>query len=80
MLSALGARLHSGQEGTSFRHNSQTGSGSHQIFFYSVDTRAVSSGSKRPGHEDNHLPPASAQVKNSFTPPNICLAWCLKKH
>jgi hypothetical protein len=36
---------------------------------------------KRPGREDDHLPPNSAEVKNAWnyssTPPYIVMAWCL---
>jgi hypothetical protein len=38
---------------------------------------------KRPGHEANHLPPSSAEVKNTWsytsTPLYVFMAWCLIK-
>jgi hypothetical protein len=32
-----------------------------------LDTRDLSSGVKRPGHEPDHLPPSSAEVKKICT-------------
>jgi hypothetical protein len=36
---------------------------------------AISLGVKRPGSEDDHSPPTSAEVKK--TPPYTFMAWCL---
>jgi hypothetical protein len=45
---------------------------------------ALSLGVKRSGHEADHSPPSSAEVKNSWsytsTPQYVFMAWCLLKH
>jgi hypothetical protein len=44
----------------------------------------LSVGVKRPGHESDHSPPSSAEVKNawSYTSPTqyVFMVWCLVKH
>jgi hypothetical protein len=44
----------------------------------------LSLGVKRPGHEADHSPPSSAEVKNAWsytsTPQYVFMAWCLVKH
>jgi hypothetical protein len=44
----------------------------------------LSLGVKRPGHEIDHSPPSSAEVKNArnytSTPQYVFMAWCLVKH
>jgi hypothetical protein len=42
----------------------QTGSGAHPAS-YPMGTRSSIPGGKRPGHEANHSPPSSTEVKNS---------------
>jgi hypothetical protein len=46
--------------------------------------RALSLWVKRPGHEADHSPPTSAEVKNAWsyisTPLYVFMAWCLVKH
>jgi hypothetical protein len=41
-------------------------------------------GGKAAGHETNHSPPSSAEIKNAwsytYTAPYVCMAWCLIKH
>jgi hypothetical protein len=58
-------------------HFVQTGSGVHQIS-YLTSTGAPSPGLKRPGREDDHSPPASAEVKKMWiytsTPPYAFMA------
>jgi hypothetical protein len=45
---------------------------------------ALTPGLKRPGHEDDHSPPSSAEVKNAWSytssPPYVFMAWRLVKH
>jgi hypothetical protein len=45
---------------------------------------ALSLGVKRPGHEADHSPLSSAEVKNEwryiFTPQYVFMAWCLVKY
>jgi len=47
---------------------------------YPIDTRGSFPGVKRPGHEADHSPPSSAEVKNawSYTPllQYNFIAWC----
>jgi hypothetical protein len=44
----------------------------------------LSLGLKRPGHEADHSPPSSAEVKNAWrytsAPQYVFMAWCLVKH
>jgi hypothetical protein len=46
--------------------------------------RALSLGVKRPGHESDHSPPSSAEVKNVWsytsTPQYTFMAWCFVQH
>jgi hypothetical protein len=46
--------------------------------------RLLHRGAKWPGHEANHLPTSSVEVKNTWgytsTPPCIWIAWCVIKH
>jgi len=46
--------------------------------------RVLSLGVKQPGHEADHSPPSSAEIKNAWsctsTPPYIFMAQCLIKH
>jgi hypothetical protein len=55
-------------------HVVKTGFGTH-LASYPIDTGAVSPGVKRPGHEADHLPLTSAEVKNTYiyisTPPYV---------
>jgi len=41
--------------------------------------RALAPGENRPAHEDDHSPPSSAEVKNTWsyisTPPYVFTAW-----
>jgi hypothetical protein len=49
----------------SLLHVVQTGSGAHQTS-YRMSTGGSSSGVKRPGREDDHSPPTSAEVKETW--------------
>jgi len=64
-------------------HRVQTGSGAHPAS-YPVVTWLFPSGVKRPGHEADHLPSASAVVKNAWgytsTPPYVSVTCYLVKH
>jgi hypothetical protein len=46
--------------------------------------QALSLGVQRPGHESDHSPPSSAEVKNAWSIPPLLqyvfMAWCLVKH
>jgi hypothetical protein len=48
-----------------------------------MGTRDLSLEAKRPGHEADHSPPSSAEVKNvrsyTFTPQYPFMAWCSVK-
>jgi len=50
-----------GQEFFSLRHHVQTGCGAH-LTSYSIGTAVFS-----PGHEANHSPPSSAEVKKAWS-------------
>jgi hypothetical protein len=52
---------------------------------YPMDTGGSFLGVKRPGHEDDHSPQHSAEVKNEWVelhlhPRYVFTAWCLVKH
>jgi hypothetical protein len=49
----------------SFRHRVLTGSGA-QTAYYAMDTRGSIPGGKTTGHEADHSPPSSAEVKNAW--------------
>jgi hypothetical protein len=49
-----------------FHHCVQNGSGA-QPASYPMGNRAISLGLKRPGHEADHSPPSSADVKNAWS-------------
>jgi hypothetical protein len=55
-------RFPAGAGNFSLHHRVQTGSGAHAAS-YPVGTRGSFPGVKRPGHEADHLPPSSAEIK-----------------
>jgi hypothetical protein len=63
VLERRGSIFGSGK-GFFLRHSVKTGSGAHPAS-YPSGTRVLPQGVKRPGPEDAHLPPSSAEVKNS---------------
>jgi hypothetical protein len=50
----------------SLRYRVQTGSGAHQPS-YEMGAVALTSEVKRPGLEADHLPPSSAEIKNTWS-------------
>jgi hypothetical protein len=58
----LGVRVEAGAGNFSLHHRIQNGSDSHPAL-YLVGIRALSLGVKLPGHEADHSPPSSAEVK-----------------
>jgi hypothetical protein len=67
----------------SFRQRIQTDYGAHMCS-HELGKGYIFPEVKRPGHEADHLPPSSAEVKNvcsyTSTPPYIFMLWCLIKH
>jgi hypothetical protein len=67
----------------SFHHRVQNGSGVPQPAIQWLPW-ALSLGVKWPGREADHLPPASAEIKNTWsyisTPQYVFMAWCLVKN
>jgi hypothetical protein len=67
----------------SLRHRVQTGSGAHTAS-YPMGTGVLSPEVKRPGHEVDHSPASSAEVKNVWgytsTLPYALMWWCLVKY
>jgi hypothetical protein len=65
--------------GNSFHHRVQTGSGVHPAS-YLTGTSGSFPGGKAAGHEADHSPPSSAEVKNAWsytsTPQYVFMAWC----
>jgi hypothetical protein len=76
-------RIPAGAGNFSLHHRVQNGSGAHPVS-YPMGTRGFSLGVKRQGHESDHSPPSSAEVKNvcnyTSTPQYVFIAWCLVKH
>jgi len=67
----------------SLRHRVQIDSGALPVS-YPVGTGALSPAVKRPGHEADHSPTSSAEVKLAWsytsTRPYVFTAWCLVEH
>jgi hypothetical protein len=55
-------RFHAGAGNFSLRYHVQTGSGTHPAF-YPMGTGGCFPGVKRPGHEADHSPLSSAEIK-----------------
>jgi hypothetical protein len=50
---------------------------------YSLGTGTIYSGVKQPGHETEHTPPSSAEIKNAWYTSaslHVFMAWYLIKH
>jgi hypothetical protein len=62
MLSLQSIRFPVGAGNFPLHHRVQNGSGAHPAS-YTMGTRALSLGIKRPGREADHSPPSSAEVK-----------------
>jgi hypothetical protein len=56
-------RFPAGAGNLSLHHRVQNGSGAHPPASNPMGTRVLSLGVKRPGHEADHSPPSSAEVK-----------------
>jgi len=67
----------------SLHHHVQNSSGAHPPS-YLIGTRGLSLGIKGLGHEADHSPPTSVEVKNAWSytsiPQYTFMAWCLVKH
>jgi hypothetical protein len=76
-------RFPAGAGNFSLHHRVQNGSGFHPAS-YPMGTRGSFPGVKRPGREDDHSLPSSAEVKNAWAIPPLSqcvfMAWCLVKH
>jgi hypothetical protein len=79
-LHGRGGRSSSPGRVKNFLHVVQTKSGVHPAS-YPMRTGGSFPGIKRPGHETDHSPPASAEIKKmwiyTFTPPYAFKSWCL---
>jgi hypothetical protein len=76
-------RFPAGAGNFSLHHLVQNGSGAHPPS-YPMSTRGPFLRGKAAGHEADHSPPSSAEVKNAWiytsTPQYVFMAWCSVKH
>jgi hypothetical protein len=83
MIGALGFDSRRGQGIFLFTITSRTALGTTQPPIHWVP-EAISQGVKRPGHEADHSPPSSDEVKNAWSytspPQYVFRALCLIKH
>jgi hypothetical protein len=79
----IGVRVPEGAGNFSLHHSVQNGSVAHPTS-YSMGTRALSLGVKRPEREADHSPPSSTEVKECVElylhSLYAFMAWCLVKH
>jgi hypothetical protein len=78
-----GVRLPAGAGDFSLNYCVQTGSDAHPAS-YPMGTGVFSPGIKRPGHEADHSPPSSAEIKNEWSyssaHPYVFMVWCSVEH
>jgi hypothetical protein len=76
-------RFPAGARNFSLHHRVQNGSGANPVS-YPMGIRGTFFGVKRPGHEADHSPPSSAEVKECVElylhSHYAFMAWCLIKH